>query len=365
MLRGDEIRKNNAMRIPAIFIVVGMIVLYIAGFVYAEPTMTIDTDIYTGADFGFIGSYTVTNTSEQAEHNNMIEFALPAGTNQGVYNAVAPTGWLLTINSDNTVFTGNGNYIAHGNQELFELYSTDLNIHQNYAEAMAEGVTTPVPFNSVQTDVPGEFPRTLESDIYFDGIVNFRDFAILAGEWLDEEDWYSPPTGGDGPTMTVESSCYIADYDQWAENPHPGDELLLQYEVTNTTSGGDPDNALIIFSVPCGINQGVYDAVAPDVGWNLTINNNDTTFTGDTFALSAGGNQGLFELYSTELNLSKGYATALSASNPPQSFNSVEVDVPLRVKTLSADITGNGIVDANDLKQISNQWLMTESWYVP
>ena len=360
MLRGDEIRGNNTMRIPAVFILAGAIFVCAIGLAHAEPTMSIQ---YSTDNQGWF-EYLVTNTSAQAEHNNMVEFSLPAGTNQGIYDAVAPTGWLFAINPNDIIFIGNGNYIAPGNQELFELYSTDLNIHQDYATANAVGPPQGLAFDSVLVDVPGEFPRTLDADIYFDGIVNFRDFAVLAGEWMDTEDWYVLPTGGDGPTMAVDSSYSIADYDQWADTPHPGDELLLQYEVTNTTSGSDPDNALIIFSVPCGINQGVYDAVAPDVGWDLTINNNDTTFTGDTFALSAGGNQGLFELYSTELNLSKGYATALSASNPPQSFNSAEVDIPI-IRTLFADITGNGIVDTNDLKQMSGQWLMTESWYAP
>ena len=32
--------------------------------------------------------------------------------------------------------------------------------------------------------------RTLRSDLNNDGIVNFRDMAILAGEWLQTEEWY-------------------------------------------------------------------------------------------------------------------------------------------------------------------------------
>ena len=72
-----------------------------------------------------------------------------------------------------------------------------MNIHQDYATAHGRGPPEGLQFNPVLVDVPGEFPRTLVADVYFDGIVNFRDFAVLAGEWLDEEDWYSPPYTGE------------------------------------------------------------------------------------------------------------------------------------------------------------------------
>ena len=366
MLRGDEIWKNNAMRTPAVFILAGMIVLCAAGSVQAEPTMDIQSS-YVEADFDDWKDpgeqhpgdelrlmYSVENTSQPGTQNNMINFTLPAGSNLGVYEVLAPSGWSFAINADNTFFSGNGNVIEP--QSIlsgFHLYSTDLNIHQDYATATAEGIGATVPFQPELTDVPGEYPRTLEADIYFDGIVNLLDFAVLAGEWMDEEDWYSPPYAGGGPEMTIQ---YATDNTGWFE-----------YLIRNTSQ--EPDigaKNMIDFVFPAGANQGVYDAYAQN-DWNYTIFDDYTIFNHGTLDGLLPGEQTVFELYSTDLNIHHDYATA-TATGPPLGllFEPVKLDVPGEYpRTLEADIYFDGIVDANDLKQMTDEWLMTESWYVP
>jgi hypothetical protein len=127
----------------------------------ASPMMTIDYDnsigeynlAHPGNEQNF--QYLVTNTSDPGDRNNMIQFTLPAGINQGVYDATMPNGWTFGINSNNTVFDGAGHFIAPGAQGLFELYSIDLNKHTDLASAIAEGVGSHVNFNTVQVDVPG------------------------------------------------------------------------------------------------------------------------------------------------------------------------------------------------------------------
>ena len=109
--------KITLLRMPAVFILAWMIVLCAAGLVYAEPVMDISYSSAIGnhdLDFFYVGDelliqYTVSNNSDPGNSNNMIDFTLPAGVNQGVYDAVAPTNWTFTINADNTFFEGINN----------------------------------------------------------------------------------------------------------------------------------------------------------------------------------------------------------------------------------------------------------------
>ncbi len=355
---------------PVVYIMAGMILLYASGSVYAEPTMEITTSNCTGnydLDLFHPGDelliqYEVTNTTPGGDPDNALAvFSVPAGINQGVYDVIAPdAGWDFTINPDDTTFTGDTSMLSPGDsQGLFELYSTELNVSKRYATALSAS-NPPESFNPVKVNVPVE--TTLTTDIYFDGIVNFRDFAVLAGEWLDKENWYTLPHSGDGPVMEVMSLTSIGEY----FNEHFGNESKLTYLVTNTTPESDPDNSLISFIAPLGSNQGVVDYLTPDNnngGWNVTIDFNQTIFEANSgYSLDSSGGFGQFDIVSTITDFGKGYANAESFQNG--AFNSVEVDIPI-IKSLSADITGNGIVDVNDLKQMSDEWLVTENWYVP
>jgi hypothetical protein len=95
--------------------------------------------------------YNVQNTSPPDSINNLIQFTLPAGSNQGVYQTLSPTGWSAQVNSNDTVFSGNGNYIAPGDAVNFRLYS--------YLTATTSGSATaingdPEAFNPVMVLVP-------------------------------------------------------------------------------------------------------------------------------------------------------------------------------------------------------------------
>ncbi|MDD5011440.1 MAG: hypothetical protein PHQ00_04885, partial [Phycisphaerae bacterium] len=285
-----------------------------AGLAQAEPTMEITASNYTGnydLDLYHSGDelliqYEVTNTTPGSDQDYALSvFSVPAGINQGVYDVIAPdAGWDFTINPDNTTFTGETSMLSPGGSEgLFELYSTELNVSKRYATALSAS-NPPESFNPVEVNVPVE--RTLTTDLYFDGIVNFRDFAVLAGEWLDEEDWYSLPYSGDGPTMDIMSLASIGEY--FGENP--GNESKLSYLVTNTGLD-DIDNSMITFIAPAGSNQGVYDYLTPDDnqgGWNVTIDLNETIFQANSgYAIPADGGFGQFDIFSTITDIGKDY----------------------------------------------------------
>lgn len=71
------------------------------------PTMTVDSYDYEDGSF----QYVVTNTSPPDSVYEMNKFILPAGSNQGVYQAIGPDDWSFSINLDETIFTTNLSYI--------------------------------------------------------------------------------------------------------------------------------------------------------------------------------------------------------------------------------------------------------------
>jgi hypothetical protein len=153
------------------------------------------------------------------------------------------------------------------------------------------------------------------------------------------------------PMMTVEYEWSISNY-----NPStPQNELLIQYLVTNTSEHSSANN-MIRFTLPSGSNSGVYDFAAPN-GWSGVITQSETVFTGNGNYIPAGG-EGLFELYSTDTGMHQDNATAMAAGNCYDiPFAPVPVDVPGDLHTLAGDISGDGIVDANDVGMMAENWL--------
>ena len=130
--------------------------------------MTVDTESYIN---DYTGShpgnelqiiYTVTNTTPGTDPDDrLINFTLSAGSNQGVYDAVAPTDWTFTINADDTFFSTNdtSKYIQPNNgQGVFEIYSTNLGTMQGLAKAASVGNGG---FNDVTVDIPAPEPGTM------------------------------------------------------------------------------------------------------------------------------------------------------------------------------------------------------------
>lgn len=101
-------------------------------------------------------SYIIRNTSSAGDANNLISYTVPAGTNQGVYIATKPTGWISTKNANDTRFDGNGNYIPPGNQNSFRLYSYSLHVGRGTASAVASDDD---PFPPLTVEVPTEVPE--------------------------------------------------------------------------------------------------------------------------------------------------------------------------------------------------------------
>jgi hypothetical protein len=97
-------------------------------------------------DFGYEGvdllriDYNVQNQSTGGDANNLIQFSVSAGSNQGVYNTTTPGGsWSASIFDDYTSFTGNGSFIAPTFSGTFSIFSTYTNTTTGTANAVARG----------------------------------------------------------------------------------------------------------------------------------------------------------------------------------------------------------------------------------
>ncbi len=70
------------------------------------------------------------------------------------------------------------------------------------------------------------------------------------------------------------SQYYIADFDL----SDFGDELQIDYLVTNTSSFDDPSNAFKTIEISAGVSNTVYEALAP-LGWTASIFEDKTVFS--------------------------------------------------------------------------------------
>jgi hypothetical protein len=79
-----------------------------------------------------------------------------------VYGTTAPGGWVVTIQENQTVFSGNGGYIAPNSSDTFSIFSTHTNTAQGAANAVASGTPAypSIPFPPLETLVPREHPAT-------------------------------------------------------------------------------------------------------------------------------------------------------------------------------------------------------------
>ena len=96
--------------------------------------------------------YSVENTSDAGNSKNMVDFTLPFGSDDGVFYATAPTDWTFEIMDDYTFFDG---LMVPGDDGLFELYSTDLNTHMDYATATFRGPPLGLRGDPVLVEGPG------------------------------------------------------------------------------------------------------------------------------------------------------------------------------------------------------------------
>ncbi|NCC93657.1 MAG: hypothetical protein EOM10_10290, partial [Opitutae bacterium] len=90
---------------------------------------------YTGQEILWL-FYNVDNLSTPGDANNLIEFSVSAGTAQGVYNTTAPSGWVVTTQENQIVFSGNGDYIPPSGAAGFTIFSTHTNTAQGAANAV-------------------------------------------------------------------------------------------------------------------------------------------------------------------------------------------------------------------------------------
>ena len=123
-------------------------------------------------------NYLVANISpENINDNNLIEFLLPGGSNQGVLYAGENTGnWIFEILENKTKFTGSGEYLGVGGDNTFYLYTPEnQQMGLGFAQATAAGdLTGHLDFNNVEVVSPIPEPAVLTSILLGAG-------ALLAG----------------------------------------------------------------------------------------------------------------------------------------------------------------------------------------
>lgn len=71
-------------------------------------------------------------------------------------------------------------------------------------------------------------------------------------------------------TMDIEALCTISDYDQSAA----GNELRIDYQISNTTQSENLDDALYRILIPVGVNQSIYSVHVPD-NWVALVRSDD------------------------------------------------------------------------------------------
>jgi hypothetical protein len=102
-------------------------------------------------------NYVVKNISpENINDNNLIEFWIPGGLNQGILYATEDTGdWQVDIFENRTKFTGDGEYIPSGQENTFYTYVSESQpMGPGMAGALARGDGYgQLDFNVVETTV--------------------------------------------------------------------------------------------------------------------------------------------------------------------------------------------------------------------
>jgi len=61
-------------------------------------------------------------------------------------------------------------------------------------------------------------------------------------------------------TMDIDTFCTVSDFDISDE----GDELRMDYQISNTTESTNLDDALYRILIPAGVNQSIYSVHVPD-----------------------------------------------------------------------------------------------------
>jgi len=121
------------------------------------------TPVVADWDAGNLGdelrvTYLVYNTSSLGDANNLIQFSVNAGSNHGVYNATAPSGWTASIFDDSTSFSGS--YIPPKSDDIFRIFSYHTQTTPGIASAIAGGGGFPEPFPEKNTIIPIPEPGT-------------------------------------------------------------------------------------------------------------------------------------------------------------------------------------------------------------
>lgn len=191
--------------------------------------------------------------------------------------------------------------------------------------------------------VDQQLPGVLTADIYDDNEVNFKDFALLASQWQMPYESNIPTNG------SVDNGEVQYDFNF--------DMNLGEATIAISNIGTTP---LTEFNLNIAELVG-YEA-DPDV-WGLNPSSGTANFSitggtlenGSGFLIDYTFNKDLVELTFDSLDYSG-------------AFGSGTLDNIVTIKEipeLSADITGDSVVDINDLDELCQQWLMTETWYGP
>lgn len=146
--------------------------------------------------------YTVRNVSAPGVQNNMINWFVNVGTNQGLYldGIINPDDsiWSVALEPDRITFNG---LLSPGDPQIqFGFLTGSTGLGTGYASATATGIGYPVPFNDVQVNVPTPEPAT--GDLSGDECVDLNDLPLFINTMLD--DGYVPPAGRAAADMNAD-----------------------------------------------------------------------------------------------------------------------------------------------------------------
>jgi hypothetical protein len=147
----------------------GLLVV-VGAIAYADKSADAALMQINGAYTNGKGTYSVMNNPDLLpEHmgdiNNMVEFTVPAGYNQGVTRATSDIEgehWNAQILADKTVFM-NGQYpsLHPGDSGTFGILSDRIEVANKLASARAAGPPQGLQFNQVEVQVPIPEPMTV------------------------------------------------------------------------------------------------------------------------------------------------------------------------------------------------------------
>jgi hypothetical protein len=145
VLKSSRIKRT--VTIPHRILLTALSTLIMTSTAFGGLMWSIESDIYQAdinplnSGYELILEHVVYNTTPgSSAFDAMPQITLSGGTNQGVFDALAPSGWTWLILADTTVYsTAGAGEILPGSSDVFSQYSTSLSHVPQPANAVSGG----------------------------------------------------------------------------------------------------------------------------------------------------------------------------------------------------------------------------------